>query len=84
MNWRARLASPVPYLAWGGASALGLGLACWIDPWVFAFAALGAMWVCGGLALAALLFAPRALGWALVAALPTAVAVVVLGTYRWA
>lgn len=84
MNVRAAFATRWPYLGWGALSAVGLAVACYIDPWVFAFAALGALWICGALGLLALLLAPRMLGWALLAAVPTAVSIVVLGTYRWA
>lgn len=84
MNAAALFARRTPYLGWTAFSALGLALACWMDPYIFGFAVMASLWLSGGLVLASLLLAWRQLGWALLAALPTGIALAVLSTYSWA
>lgn len=72
------------YLAWALVSAGALVAACYTDPYVFGFTAMGAAWLTGGMLLAALIAAPRRLVWALLSAVPTLWAFALLSTYDWA
>ena len=84
MRFLAFFNRPMPYLAWTLISLVLLLLTRPIDPYVFGFTAIGAAWISGALLLAALLFGWRQLGWAVLAAGPTALAFALLGTYKWA
>ena len=84
MQMRRRMAGPLPYLGWLLLSAIGLAIACAVDPYIFAFAAFATAAVSALLALIAAWFGLRALGWALLAGLPSVLAFALLSTYRWA
>lgn len=84
MNAAAFFATRTLYLAWTAFSALGLTLACWLDPYIFGFAVMASLWLSGGLVLASLLLAWRQLGWALLAALPAGLGLALLSSYSWA
>ena len=81
---RRLLSTPWPYVAWMALSAVGLGAARVIDPYVLGFASLVAGGVSAVLLLAALIWSPRHWLLALAGSLPTAWALYVLGTYNWA
>ena len=72
------------YVGWGLASAGLLTVAAYVDPHVFGFAAFGAAALSGLLVLGAAVLNWRSLVWALVAAVPTALAFWRLSAYKWA
>jgi hypothetical protein len=72
------------HLTWAAVSASLLALAWLIDPYVLALASCGTAAVSGALALAALVASPRLLPWALAGALPSAAAILLIFTYKWA
>ena len=81
---RRLVATPWPYVAWLAVSAAWLGVARYVDPYVFGFSSFGTGLVSAGLVLAALIWSRRHLPLAVVASLPTTWALYVLGTYNWA
>ncbi|MDG5976777.1 hypothetical protein H010_16024 [Hydrogenophaga taeniospiralis CCUG 15921] len=72
------------YLAWAVVSAVGLTVARYIDPYVFGFSAFGAAFVSGFLILGAVVLSWRLWPWAVLSAIPTVLAFMLLSTYRWA
>lgn len=84
MRLRAAAASPWPYVAWGLVSAVGLAIADHVDPYVL----VAAFYVAALLSAAAVAFGAwggwRTLLFALLAAVPTALALWRLSTIRWA
>lgn len=81
---KAFLASRTPYLSWMLLSSVLLAVACFIDPYVFAFTAYGTAWLSGGIVLAALIAARSRLLWAITSVIPTAISFALLSTYKWA
>lgn len=81
---KAFFASRRLYVVWCLASAAALGVASYADPYIFGFSAFGAAAVSGLVALGAAVLNWRSLPWALMAALPTALALLRLSTYKWA
>lgn len=84
MKIRVILSSRTFYLAWALISALGLAIASYIDPYVFGFTAFAAAFVSGFLVLVSVVMGWRSLMWAIVCAIPTALAFMLLSTYNWA
>ena len=84
MSIKARLASPVPYVAWLVASAILLAIARVTDPYVFGFSAFAAAGISGALLAIAAWFGRRPFLWALAATLPTVLSFALLSTYKWA
>lgn len=84
MKARAFFSNRLVYLGWASVSAAGLTMAAYIDPHVFGFAAFGAAFLSGLLILGAAILSWRNLAWAVVAAIPAALALQLLSTYRWA
>ena len=84
MTFQKIASSWMLYAGWGLVSGVLLAIARSLDPYVLAFAALGAAWLSGLLALVSLIFARKQLLWALAGAIPTAVSFAILGTYKWA
>ena len=72
------------YVAWCLASAAALAVASYVDPYIFGLAAFVAAALSGLIVLGAGVLNWRSLPWALVAALPTALAFLRLSTYKWA
>lgn len=81
---RRVLGTPWPYVAWLAVSGAWLGVARYVDPYVFGFSSFATGFVSAALVLAALVGSPRHLPFALGGSLPTAWAWYVLGTYNWA
>ena len=81
---KAIFASQWLYVGWGLASAGLLTVAAYIDPYVFGLSAFVAAALSGLLVLGAAVLNRRSLVWALVAAIPTALAFWRLSTYKWA
>lgn len=84
MNRRNPFAAAWPYLAWTLVSAVGLAVASFVDPYVLALSCYGTAGGSAILLLVALATSRRSAAWALLGALPTVLAFVVLATYRWA
>jgi hypothetical protein len=84
VEFRKVVSSWMLYAGWGLASGVLLAIACYLHPYVFAFAAIGAAWLSGLFALVSLIFARNRLPWAAAGAIPTAVSFAILGTYKWA
>jgi hypothetical protein len=72
------------YLAWSLVSAAGLPVARYVDPYVFGFAAFGAAFLSGFLILGAVVLNGRLWPWAVLSAIPTVWAFMLLSTYKWA
>lgn len=81
---RDQLAERKLYLSWTGGSSVLLAVSGLLDPYVFAFTALGAAWLSGVLMLGALVWGRRQLPWAVAGAIPTAVSFLALSGYKWA
>jgi len=84
MKLADRFYRPWLYLAWLLVSTVLLAVARYTDPYVFGFAAYGTAGVSIVLISAALLFGVRPFLWAVLAAVPTVLAFVLLSTYNWA
>ena len=84
MHARAVFASRWLYVVWCLASAVALAVASYVDPYIFGLSAFVAAALSGLIALGAAVLNWRRLPWALVAALPTALAFLRLSTYKWA
>ena len=84
MSFQKVVSSWLLYVGWGLVSGVLLAIACYMHPYVFAFAAIGAAWLSGLFALVSLIFARRQFLWAVAGAIPTAVSFAILGTYKWA
>lgn len=76
-NWRF-------YFGWALVSALVLVAASYIDPYLFGLVAFGSAFVSGLLLLAAAILSWRNVIFAMAAGIPTALAFVLLSTYKWA
>lgn len=72
------------YLAWALVSAAVLTVAQYIDPYVFGFSAFGAAFLSGFFILGAVVLSWRLWPWAVLSAIPTVLAFMLLSTYRWA
>ncbi|MCB4363671.1 hypothetical protein KIH07_07990 [Hydrogenophaga taeniospiralis] len=72
------------YLAWALVSAAGLTVARYVDPYVFGFSAFGAAFLSGFLILGAVVLSWRLWPWAVLSAIPTVLAFMLLSTYKWA
>lgn len=72
------------YLAWALVSGAGLSVARYVDPYVFGFSAFGAAFLSGFLILGAVVLSWRLWPWAVLSAIPTVWAFMLLSTYKWA
>jgi hypothetical protein len=72
-----------PYLLWTVVSACWLTATCFIDAYLFGFSAFATAFVSTILVLVSLSVAPKTLPVALISALPTGVAFILLSTYNW-
>lgn len=74
----------LPYLSWALVSAVWLAVAQHIDPYLFGFSAFGAAFMSGLVVFGALILDWRHLHWAVLSAVPTVLAFMLLSTYKWA
>jgi hypothetical protein len=73
-----------PYISWVLISGFLLSAGYLMDPYLFAYMALGAAWVSGAIVVCALIFARKKLLWAIISGLPAALSLMLLSTFNWA
>jgi hypothetical protein len=73
-----------PYISWTLISGFLLGAGYFLDPYIFAYMALGGAWVSGALVVCSLIFAHKKLLWAIISGVPAALSLMLLSTFNWA
>ncbi|HQL00676.1 MAG TPA: hypothetical protein PK090_07870, partial [Smithellaceae bacterium] len=76
--------SRTPYLLWALFSVILLIVGQAIDPYIFGLFVFGAAGISGLLVLIAWFLRTRRIGWALIGAIPSILALILLSTYEWA
>jgi hypothetical protein len=83
VDFKSLFGGPLPYVVWLVLSAVLLGIAWYIDPYVLVFTYFGTATLSALLFVIAMLHTWRAASWAAVACLPSMIAFFLLGTIRW-